>query len=111
MNLKLFWKDSKNVSYHLADLLYENEKYILKTKEENLKDAIKHGCFGIGNFGFLKNHYESNKLFDFFKNRIPSKDNSKIDKILQDLNIKEYNEMEILKATKGILVEDRYYLE
>ena len=72
---------------------------------------MEHGCFGIGEFNLLYKNFESNKLFPFFRNRIPSKEDIEIDNILEQLGMQEYDEMEILKKTKGIVNTDRYYLE
>lgn len=111
MSLKLFWKDTKKNSYLLGFLDYKDSKYFFEINEEGLKEAIRHGCFGIGEFNLLKKVYISDKLFPFFKRRIPHKDNVAIDDILKEYNIEEYDEMELLKKTKGELNTDRYYLE
>ena len=59
----------------------------------------------------LYTHHISDKLFSFFKRRIPSKDSVNIKEILEELEMDEYDEMELLKKTKGMLITDRYYLE
>ena len=111
MKLKLFWKDIEKNNYLLGFLYYKDSKYCFKINEDGLKEAIKHGCFGIGEFNLLEKAYISETLFPFFKRRIPHKDNVAIDDILKEYNIKEYDEMELLKKTKGELNTDRYYLE
>ena len=111
MKLKLFWKDISEKKYMLGILSFEEHQYSFEINEEGLKEAIKHGCFGIGEFDLLKKTYISNSLFPFFKNRIPFENHIAIDEILEELDMKEYNEMELLKKTKGILNTDRYYLE
>ena len=111
MKLKLYWTDIKDNRYMLGTLSYEDMKYYFEINEEELKTAINHGCFGIGELNLFYKKHVSDSLFQFFKRRIPSKDNINIEKILEELNIKEYNEMELLKKTKGILNTDRYYLE
>ena len=47
MKLNLFWKDEENNSYNLATLEKLDGSYILNTKEDELKKAIKKGCIGI----------------------------------------------------------------
>ena len=111
MKLKLYWTDALENKYMLGILYYEDSKYYFEINDEGLKDAINHGCFGIGELNLAYNKHSSDKLFQFFERRIPSKDNTDIEKILEELDIKEYNEMELLKKTKGILNTDRYYLE
>lgn len=111
MILKLYWKDVNQNVYMLGKLYRENEKYCFDINESELKNATHHGCFGIGELNLLYAKHVSDRLFDFFKRRIPKKDNPDIEEILKELEIKEYNEMEILAKTKGILSTDRYYLE
>lgn len=110
MILKLYWKDKKKNDYHLANLKKENDLYILDINERELKEAIKHGCYGIGNIDFLSNHYESKELFEFFKERIPSKDYPRINEFLKRYNLKEYDDMMLLSKTNGYTNNDRYYI-
>lgn len=111
MKLNLFWKDTEQNIYKLGTLYKLDNIFNFDIYENNLKQAIKHGCFGIGNFDFLKNHYESTELFDFFQDRIPKKNTPYIENWLSQFNLTEYDELEILKVTKGILPFDRYFLE
>ena len=107
MKLQLIWK--KDREYKLG-ILEKEQEYIFKINEKELKCAIEKGCMGIGNFDFLKNEYRSNELFSFFKNRIPEENNINIKEILEEYEIKSYDEMELLKKTKGQLLTDNYYL-
>ena len=111
MKLNLLWKDKDNNIYKLGILYKENNIFKFDIYENNLKSAIKRGCFGIGNFNFLKMHNESEELFDFFKERIPNKDDPFINNLFLENKLKEYDEMELLKITKGQLLYDRYFLE
>lgn len=111
MILALKWKDKDGISYKLGELSKDNNTYYFSINEQNLKEAIKHGCMGIGSFDLLKNTYIANNLFTFFKNRIPSKDNSDIEEILKEYNIDFYDEMELLKKTKARKMKDRYFIE
>lgn len=110
MILNLYWRDIENNKYCIAKLEKNEQKYILIIDEDELKKAIRKGCNGIGNFDFLKSKYESEELFPFFKNRIPSKNHPKILDILKECGLEEYDEMKLLKLTKGKLQTDRYYL-
>lgn len=109
--LYLKWKDINNKSYTIATLYKYDGYYYLMIHKEALKEAMDNGCVGIGNLNIKEAGYKSKDLFSFFKNRIPNRDNEFIDKFLKENNLKEYNEMKILKKTKGILGTDRYYLE
>ena len=76
-----------------------------------MKKAIQDGCIGIGNFTLLNKREESSELFSFFKNRIVSKDSWKVEKLLKQYGLEEYDEMKILAATNGRSINDRYWLE
>lgn len=112
MVLRLFWKDIQENSYQLGELYKDGGKFVFNIVEnDKLKKAINAGCYGIGEFDLYCKRYESDKLFDFFKRRIPPQNHIEIEEILDELNLKEYDEMELLKKMKGILNTDRYYLE
>ena len=112
MELKLFWKDIKGNSYILGTLYKENNQYIFEiVDKDELKKATRAGCFGIGELNLFYKKHTSDNLFYFFKRRIPPKDHVEINKILEELGLDEYDEMEILRKTKGFLNTDRYYLE
>lgn len=111
MVLDLYWEDIDENEYKIASLEHNNEMYTLSINEQSLKNATHHGCFGIGECKFLMNKYNSKELFPFFKNRIPSSEHPRIDKILKKYNLDKYDEMELLRMTEGRLVTDRYYLK
>ena len=112
MVLTLFWKDVKGNIYELGDLYKKDDKYYFDIVEKDeLKKATRAGCFGIGELNLFYQHHESDNLFYFFARRIPSKDDEQIKEILEELGLEEYNEIELLKRTNGILYTDRYYLE
>lgn len=110
MELFLKWKKDNNV-FILGKLEKIDNKYIFTINEDMLKQAIKNGCMGIGTFDLLKDRYESENLFEFFANRIPSKNSIKINEILEKYNLKEYDEMELLRKTKAKFATDNYYVE
>lgn len=110
MKLVLKWKKNENI-FSLGVLEKKENNFIFTINETELKNAIKHGCMGIGNFDFLKTVYVSEELFDFFKFRIPSRTHVDIENILKEYNLKEYDEMELLKITKAKEATDNYYVE
>lgn len=109
--LYLKWKDINNQIYTIATLYKYEDYYYLMINKEDMLNAKEKGCAGIGITNTNEAGYKSKELFRFFQNRIPSKDNQFIDEFLKEYGLKEYDEMEILKKTKGILGTDRYYLE
>ena len=111
MMLKLFWTDAKGIQYHLGNLYKNENKYCFDIIEEELKKAVRHGCFGIGSIDISKNKHESNELFKFFKKRIPKENELTTEELIQYYGIDKYDDMEILKITEGRVIEDRYYLK
>lgn len=111
MHLMLKWKSKFNNIYNLGVLTKENDKYIFKIDEEQLKRAIQDGCMGIGNFSLMNNVEISDELFDFFRYRIVSKDSPRVREYLNKYNLEEYDDMEILRITGAKSVNDRYWVE
>lgn len=109
--LYLKWKDINNQIYTIATLYKYEDYYYLMINKEEMQEARKKGCCGLGNIDTNEAGYKSKELFSFFKNRIISKDNEFIDEFLKQYELKEYDEMKILKKTKGVLGTDKYYLE
>ena len=109
MNLSLFWK--KKREYNLGVLEKKEEEYVFTLNEEELKEAIKDGCVGIGNFNLLQHEYKSKELFSFFKNRIPAQDNINIKETLKQYGLNSYDEMELLKNTAAESATDNYYVK
>jgi len=109
--MKLFWSDINDNKYLLGELNKDDGYYYFEINEDGLKMALRQGCFGIGRINILEKINKSEELFDFFKNRIPPKDNQDIDRFLKSIGLEEYDEYEILKRTGARLVTDRYFLE
>lgn len=109
--LKLFWTDSKNNIYHLGNLYKIKNKYHFDIIQDGLRNAIRHGCFGIGSIDITKDKQESDKLFSFFMNRIPKENELKQEELVEMYGIERYDEMELLRITGGRTFKDRYYLE
>lgn len=109
--MKLFWNDVNGNSYFIGTLSKDEDYFSFELNNNGLKEAMRHGCFGIGNIDISKESHKSKELFHFFKNRIPRKDAIDIDRILEQYDMKEYDEMELLEKTQGRLITDRYYLE
>ena len=109
--LYLKWKDVKNQIYTIATLYRNEGYYYLMINNEEMTNAIKNGCSGIGELDINVPGYKSEELFRFFKNRILPKDSEYIEEVLKEYGLTEYDEMELLKKTNGYSGIDRYYLE
>ena len=109
MKLELFWKSKENKVFNLGILKYENEIYTFKINIYDLKEAIKAGCYGIGNFDLKNIEYKDKNLFDFFENRLP--DDIEMQELINLYNIEKKDKMEILKITKAKKYKDNYWLE
>ena len=109
MKLQLNWKND-NEDYILGELEKSQNEYIFRINIDGLKRAIKKGCVGIGNFDLKSEEYRSKELFSFFKNRIPDENNLNIKRTLEELNMIQYDEMELLKYTGAELATDNYYM-
>jgi len=110
MILKLKWRDIKNNVHFLGELTRDEGKYYFRVNEEGVKKAVENGCFGIGALNLNNKFHVSDELFTFFKMRIPPHDRTDIEEILKEYGLKEYDEMELLKVTKGMLMTDNYFL-
>jgi len=111
MSLNLYWRDDENNIYLLGKLYQRDKLYHFDINFQGLKEATHHGCFGIGEINLLHEKHTSENLFRFFKRRIPGENHIKISEIMEELGMEKYDEMELLKRTKGILDTDKYFLE
>jgi hypothetical protein len=109
--MELKWEDKDGNKYLLGTLYKKDNYYYFEKNNEGLLEAMNHGCFGIGSMDLTKDIIKSEKLFSFFRNRIPSIDHPNIKDILKSYNLEEYDEMELLKRTHGSLLTDKYFLE
>ena len=113
--LYLKWQDYKTQKKYIIGALGKDEEmYYFKLNKKGLNEAIAHGFNNIIQFQDTEELYKSKVLFAMFKSRLPNiKDSSseQLQEFLKEYNMKEYNEFEILKQTKGILVTDYFSLE
>lgn len=92
----VFWKEIV-----IGSVLKNEDKYIFKYNKEGVEKARRIGFEYIVGFKDIEQEYISERLFPVFTSRIPPKNRHDIDKILNKLELSEYNELEILKRTKG----------
>lgn len=97
---KLFdvlWK-----SIIIGDVCQDEEKnYIFKYNTNGVSIAKRDGFTYLIGFKDLNKEYKSDNLFSVFTSRIPPKNRHNINEILDKLELKEYDEIEILKRTNG----------
>lgn len=117
-NLYLKWQDYKtNKKYVIGALCRdkENNKYYLKLNEEYIKKAEEDGfVMATLPFSDVNKIYESDVLFPFFKVRIPKiekMDEDDLKELLEEFDMKEFDEFEFLKKTKGEVMIDNFILE
>lgn len=117
-NLYLKWQDYKtNKKYVIGALCRdkENNKYYLKLNEEYIKKAEENGfVMATLPFSDVNKIYESDVLFPFFKVRIPKierMDEDDLKELLEEFDMKEFDEFEFLKKTKGEVMTDNFILE
>lgn len=92
----VFWKKI------LIGHVHKNEnEYIFKYNRDGVKKANEIGFKYIIGFKNIEEEYTSEKLFPIFTSRIPPKNRHDIEKILNRLELSEYDEIEILKRTNG----------
>lgn len=117
-NLYLKWQDYKtNKKYVIGALCRdrENNKYYLKLNEEYIKKAEENGfVMATLPFSDVNKIYESDVLFPFFKVRIPKierMDEDDLKELLEEFDMKEFDEFEFLRKTKGHVMIDNFILE
>ena len=94
----------------------EKRKYYFKMSRRHVEKAIKEKAISKALLPFydLDKIYESDEIFAIFKVRLPKIEKFSEDELkdfLKDLNMKEYDEFEYLRKTKGRLVTDKFILE
>jgi HipA-like protein len=57
------------------------------------------------------NKFINNKMFAFFKSRLPDEKRPDIQEILKSYGLKEYDDFELLARTKGKIMTDNYEFE
>ena len=114
------WKDSKKCEYVVALLGYLNNRYYFKYNPEFRDEAnVPAGFNGVPSFGRVLGLDDEQKektfsvrssdtLFDFFKMRIVKESEKETWK---NYGMEEYNECEILAATKGKVPTDTFFVE
>lgn len=117
--LYLKWFDYKTNKKYLIGALCRDKKkgkYYFKSSRVHIEKAIKDGIYSkvILPFSDLDKIYESDEIFAIFKIRLPKIEKyskEELDDLLKDLGMKDYDEFEYLRRTKGILLTDKFIVE
>lgn len=114
--LYLKWFDYKtNKKYVIGALYRRNGKYYFKLVKDYLK-LVEKINFPSNTIPFNNENkiYESKNLFSIFKVMLPEANKlseEEIKELLKEYNLYTYDEFELLKATKGKLRLDNFFVE
>lgn len=117
--LYLKWRDyTTNKKYLIGALFRDKEKgkYYFKLSKKHIEKAISEGIYNraILPFSDYNQIYESDEIFAIFKIRLPKIEQyteEEFKELLEDLEMKEYDEFEYLAKTKGELITDKFVVE
>jgi len=100
--------DGKGNKVLIGELAKNNTEYIFKYTPEETDEP--EGFIKVPTFKDIDRVYKSKDLFLFFANRVYDKSRPDLPQILERYGLSEYNEWELLKATRGRLMTDAYEL-
>jgi hypothetical protein len=117
--LYLKWIDYKTNKKYLIGALFrdkEKNKYYFKLSQNHIEIALEENVISkqMLPFSDFDKIYESDEIFAIFKIRLPKIEkfsNEELKILLEDLEIKEYDEFEYLRKTNGILMTDNFIVE
>lgn len=114
LELWLIWQHVEiRRRYHVGRLLHENGVYTFsyetKAYKRKLAEAVDNGYRPHLAFPDTKRIYTSRTLFGPFARRLPDSRRSDFHSVLQELRLlPDCTEMDILRATRGVLATDYY---
>ena len=90
--------------------------FYFKLSKNHIEKALNESIYSkaILPFSDYDKIYESDEMFEIFKIRLPkieSYSKEEMDTLLEDLEMKEYDDFEYLRKTKGILMTDKFVIE
>lgn len=117
--LYLKWIDYRTNKKYLIGALFrdkEKSKYYFKLSKKHIEKASEENEIikSILPFSDYDKIYESNEIFAIFKIRLPRIDRyseEELKELLKELDMKEYDDFEYLRKTKGILMTDKFIVE
>ena len=117
--LYLKWIDYRTDKKYLIGALFrdkEKGKYYFKLSKSHVEKALKEKAISeiILPFSDYERIYESDTIFAIFKIRLPKLEKyseEELEELLKDLDMKEYDDFEYLRKTKGMLETDNFVVE
>lgn len=117
--LYLKWIDYKTNKKYLIGALFrdkEKGKYYFKLSKSHVEKALKEKAISeiVLPFSDYERIYESDEIFAIFKIRLPKLEKyseEELEELLKDLDMKEYDDFEYLRKTKGMLETDNFVVE
>jgi hypothetical protein len=106
--LYLTKKDGNGKKVLIGELAKNGKEYIFKYTPEPTDEP--EGFVKVPTFKDFERVYRSENLFLFFANRLYDKARPDMPKILERYGLIDYDEWELLKATKAKLMTDSYEL-
>ena len=117
--LYLKWIDYKTNKKYLIGALFKDKekgKYYFKLSKQHVELALKENAISkiMLPFSDYDKIYESDEIFSIFRIRLPKIEEyseEELNELLADLDMKEYDEFEYLRKTKGLLHTDKFIIE
>ena len=117
--LYLKWIDYRTDKKYLIGALFrdkEKGKYYFRLSKSHVEKALKEKAISeiILPFSDYERIYESDTIFAIFKIRLPKLEKyseEELEELLKDLDMKEYDDFEYLRKTKGMLETDNFVVE
>ena len=117
--LYLKWIDYKTNKKYLIGALFRdkvNGKYYFKLSKLHIEKALNEKAISeiILPFSDYERIYESDTIFAIFKIRLPKIEKyseEELEELLKDLDMKEYDDFEYLRKTKGMRETDNFVVE
>jgi len=100
--------DKHGNKFLIGELAKNENEYIFKYTPEAADKS--EGFIKVPTFKHFDRVYKSENLFLFFANRLYDKARPDLPKILESYGLRDYDEWELLKATKARLMTDSYEL-
>lgn len=110
-NFYIVWNSYDDEKFRIGILYKRDTIYCFQYNHIELQKALDKGGNIFPCFPVKTKKYYSKNLFPVFKSRISPEDRVDIHDLLKKYGLEMYNEMELLRATKGILPTDRFELE
>ena len=100
--------DKEGNRFLIGELTKDNNEYIFKYTSERADKP--EGFIKVPTFKDIGKVYKSDNLFLFFANRLFDKSRPDLPQLLKKYGLDDYDEWELLKATRAKMMTDGYEL-